>query len=358
MFEPQIPVDLRGFPKPLCTWAWAEDHLRVEDKVRKSVVFIGAETEHGFMPYGTGLLGIAISEDMGNSVVITAAHVVDSIPGDEVSIRINRIEGRAGTLKVKKQLKISFKDKAVDLVVLLVTIDPTIYDIYVIPLRVLDWNNLVEKYGTPGEGDEICVVGLYTTHFGQMRNMPIVRIGHIAAMPEEKVMTDRGGVHGWLIEAHSIAGLSGSPVFWNVPPVRFVEGKPQHLESGPVYLPIGILIGHHVIESKEDEIIVPQFQEPLETRTFDKEPGRSEERRTGFAVVLPIHHIFSIFESDEMRKILKEGAELSRKKSGYRPASAVPVLEVNLPSSDVNPNHREDFTSLLSAATRKREQER
>ena len=58
-----------------------------------------------------------------------------------------------------------------------------------------------------------------------------------------------------------------------------------------------------------------------------------------------------------MKKILKTNIEEIRKKSGYRPASAAPPLEIDLPDSDANPNHREDFNSLVSAAVRKREPE-
>ena len=239
--------------------------MRVDEKVRKSVVFIGVETERGFSPYGTALLELIIYEDMGNPVAVTARHVLDSIPGEFASIRVNRRDGSAATIKVAKGQSITFKDKAIDLAVLPISLNSVEYDTYLIPLQSSAWAWQIETFGEPSFGDEVCVVGLYTTHYGHTRNIPVARVGHIAAMPEEKVMTDRGYVVGYLIECHSIGGLSGSPVYWNVPQLRVLDGVIQKFDN-PQYVPLGILIGYHVIESKEDEIVVPQFQQAPEQR--------------------------------------------------------------------------------------------
>jgi hypothetical protein len=157
---------------------------------------------------------------------------------------------------------------------------------------------------------------------------------------------------------HSIGGLSGSPVFLNVPPVSYRNGQLTMIEKGPSYVPLGILIGYHVTELKIDQINVPAFQEPEDKREYGLDVDKSEERRTGFAVVLPIQNIYEIFESDMIMKIMKEGAEHVRKTSGYRPASvSLPSSETVPPASDENPTHREDFTRLVGAAARKREPE-
>ena len=63
-------------------------------------------------------------------------------------------------------------------------------------------------------GDQVITVGLFSAFEGKSRNVPLVRIGHIAMMAgDEQVPSKRFGpmtVH--LIEAHSMAGLSGAPV--------------------------------------------------------------------------------------------------------------------------------------------------
>lgn len=63
-------------------------------------------------------------------------------------------------------------------------------------------------------GDEVFFSGLFYPHSGTRRNIPIVRIGNVAALLEEPVL-NRNGVPMdlYLMESRSIGGLSGSPVF-------------------------------------------------------------------------------------------------------------------------------------------------
>jgi hypothetical protein len=77
-----------------------------------------------------------------------------------------------------------------------------------------------------GVGDEVFIVGLFRSHSGHERNRPIVRVGNIAAMRDEPVWTRYAGhTDAYLIEAMSIGGLSGSPVYVHMPPVRSIEGS-------------------------------------------------------------------------------------------------------------------------------------
>ena len=339
--------------------------MRVDERAYKSVVFIGAENERGFTPYGTAVVGAAQHEDQYFINLITALHVVQQIPGDYVTVRANRRDGSASCIKVHKAGILKITEPPLDIAIIPISLDPTIYDFFVVKLSWAYFKEIADKYGTPGLGDEVCIVGLYTTHYGHVRNIPTVRIGHVAGVSEELVMTDRGYVHGWLIECFSIAGLSGSPVFWSTA----VPGKEEKVESLPIneqhkqriYFPIGILIGCHVIESKEDEIVVPQYQTREEDRAAGMaEPRQVEQRRTGFAVVIPFYLLYHIFESDMMQQLFKKAADLQRQISGYKPASAKPpgfdASEGGDSPTDVNPNHREDFNQLLSkAATTKKD---
>jgi hypothetical protein len=324
--------------------------VRVEDRIRKSVVFIGIEGERGFVPLGTGFVCISVYEGLAATVIVTAEHVIQSISGDKVSVRLNRHSSPAEVVKINKTPHIVCKE--IDVAIFAYRIDPTIYDVAPFTLDRKKWEMDVEKIWKPGPGDEVSIVGLYTTHYGHVKNIPIVRIGHIAALPEEKVMTHRGYIHGYLIEPHSIAGLSGSPVFVNVPRSRVVNDEIE-IGLSPAYIMIGLLIGYHTIESREDEILVPQFQVSEEDREYIEASGRPEERRTGFGVVVPIEFVMAFFEGDMWMNSMKKSVEQHRREeSGYRPASAEPP-----PPSDSNdnPDHREDFESLLGKAARPKE---
>lgn len=90
-----------------------------------------------------------------------------------------------------------------------------------------------------GSGDEVFMTGLFVHVAGSTRNLPLVRTGNIAMMPNEPIPTGMGIMDAYLIEARSIGGLSGSPAF---------VGK-----GGSYYL-MGLMHGHWDIlpTSKED----------------------------------------------------------------------------------------------------------
>ena len=64
-----------------------------------------------------------------------------------------------------------------------------------------------------GVGDEVFIAGLFTRAIGQARNLPIIRMGTVAMMPDEKILFHKKMIDAYLIESRSIGGLSGSPVF-------------------------------------------------------------------------------------------------------------------------------------------------
>jgi hypothetical protein len=65
-----------------------------------------------------------------------------------------------------------------------------------------------------GIGDEVFAVGLFNQKWGNERNIPIMRTGIIASMPEEPLLGEIDTPYdAYLAELRSIGGLSGSPVF-------------------------------------------------------------------------------------------------------------------------------------------------
>jgi hypothetical protein len=74
-------------------------------------------------------------------------------------------------------------------------------------------------------GEEVFVTGLFRHHHGKRRSIPIVRVGNLAALDEEQVQTSIGLRDAYLIEARSLGGLSGSPVFLNLGTTRRIKGQ-------------------------------------------------------------------------------------------------------------------------------------
>ena len=96
-----------------------------------------------------------------------------------------------------------------------------------------------------GIGDEVFLIGLFSQHYGSQRNVPLLRVGNIAAMPEEPVqLRDGSMMDAYLVEARSIGGLSGSPVFVHLGFTRHVEGRVACALRGPSFFLLGLMHGH------------------------------------------------------------------------------------------------------------------
>lgn len=324
--------------------------MRVQDFIKKNVVFIGAETNGRFVPYGTGWWAYQAVYDLGFTFLVTANHVVGDIPGDSISIRVNRKEGGCDVLRIPKTQAILHPNSGNDIALLCYPIDTNIYDISITVLDRAQQEHQYETKQQPHTGDEVCAVGLYTSHYGAAKNIPVVRIGHIAAIPDEDVQTEFGSAQGYLVEIKSIAGLSGSPVFITVPPVRIHNGALQSLNHDAAYIGIGTLVGYHIVQTREDQISVPKFQGddlPEESKTG------ADERNTGFAVVIPIERLFEILEAPNIMKGLE--AEVEREKKKLHHPSSASHSEVALSSTiesvqSASAKHNEDFAFLQNAS--------
>ena len=337
--------------------------LRVTDEVRKTVVFVGIEANGSFLPLGTGLLALVEYEWNGNKgsyhFLVTAKHVIDQVSGSDFWIRVNRLSAPATSFRFAKSSVVAHPDPANDIAIAFVKIWEADFDRLHYPVGRELYEESKKRLVAPGVGDEVAIVGLYTSHYGQTKSLPVIRIGHIAAMPEEPVRTGAGYVEAYLVEVKSIAGLSGSPVYLNPPHLRARNGKIE-VQSGDALILIGILVGYHVVESAEDQIQVPKFQ-PAKTAGAGGSSPSIDERNTGFAVVIPIERIFEILETPDMKAKFEKTAADHFAKSGYRPASATAPENVSA-SGEKNAaptaqEHKAAFNSLLSAAAKTKKQD-
>jgi hypothetical protein len=133
-------------------------------------------------------------------------------------------------------------------------------------------------------GDEVFITGLFANYAGKLRNVPIVQVGNLAAYPEERIRVRLfGEMDVYLIEARSIGGLSGSPVFYNPGRVRVKNGAPLFATGLPFNF-MGIINGH--------------YRRDLETDDPDAEGGGEVEAlNTGIAIVVPVGKILNFINS-------------------------------------------------------------
>lgn len=294
--------------------------MRVPDEVRKCVAFIGADFGRARPLVGTcSFLGLG-DESWYYNYAVTAAHVIEGIrdaPGSNgmVYLRLNTREGGAKwAVSRVDQWVMHSTDPSVDVAVLpfgsLAGLDHLAY----LMTGALTAETIeIQRIGV---GEEVFLTGLFVNHSGTNRNIPIVRLGAIAAMPEEAVQTARGPMEAYLIEARSIGGLSGSPVFLHLGIVRFMDGGVKHAQSehGPFYL-LGLMHGHWQVTAPSSDAIDPD--------------GLHEETvNMGIGIVVPAAKIIEVLNEpvlkqprdDEMRQ--RAEASLPTPDSAARPRAA------------------------------------
>jgi hypothetical protein len=321
--------------------------MLVPDEIRKCVAFIGYRDQSG-MPRLAGtvfFIGKELDDiglpDRAAVYMVTAQHVIDKIrdKGGRGVVRLNMQGGKAVWADIDPSMFVSHPDhphiEAVDAAVAPVGLTDAV-DYMTVPTRMFVTDDRI-RTNRIGVGDEVFVSGLFWNHHGKDRNLPIVRVGNIAGMPEEKVETKKyGDVDAYLVEARSIGGLSGSPVFVHLGLTRVVDKAvkfAQGTDYGVFYL-MGVMQGHWDSNALLD---VDEFPE-------DDDLGR-ERVNMGIAIVTPINKVLEILEQPELKRHKQIVADATKK----RLAEDLPVADaVSEPSFT-----RDDFEQALRKVAKK-----
>ena len=298
--------------------------MRITDGVEKTIVFIGRSAPNGgpFIPYGTGFLVAFPHDEVMYQNIVTAQHVIDLIEGtDEILIRANTHNGTAKTIITQRKWWFSPLDK-VDLAFCPARLGPDVFDILHVSLDNILNDDTISKHNI-SVGDDIFICGMYLSRIGEARNLPIIRAGIISAMPSEMVRTEYGYHHVYLVEARSTAGLSGSPVFLQMAPFRFInENVRASSDAYPQYF-MGMVLGINKFSNPPELIeFLPPDLRSSEEKT-DNELERSIPLNTGIAVVLPVTYIVEAITNPQIMEHRRAATERARKRSGYVSHSAV-----------------------------------
>jgi hypothetical protein len=224
---------------------------RILDAFLEAVVYLYPSTpaaRDGEQVGGTGFL-IAYKSDVdertGAVYAVTNSHVIRE--GGSPVIRINLRAGGFDTVPLEPDDWHHHPDGDDIAVVDLGSLDFETYH-----YSLLDWKDMaltqerVNRHNI-GPGDEVCFVGRFKQFEGRARNLPTARFGNIAMMPIEPVRNERGiDQEAFLVEARSLSGFSGSPVFVIIPPLSF-----RGSQAAPGLRPelhmfvLGVDWGHH-----------------------------------------------------------------------------------------------------------------
>jgi hypothetical protein len=265
----------------------ADFNMRVPDSIRKCVVYLGIEIPDGdttkIIWGGTGFLVGMPSEKIPQATfgyLVTAHHVAIKFKGRDFFIRVNLKDGGSFNLKAPKDAVQWFfhpNDAAADVAVCRLT-PPDKVDFLGLPISMFLTEENRKAKGI-GIGNEVFITGLFAHHKGNAKNIPIVRMGNVAMISEERVLTkDYGQMEAYLIELRSTGGISGSPVF--------VVEEIDPLDS-KIHL-MGLIHGHWYIHP--ETIIDYTIQDA----------GTKAGINVGVAIVTPASKILDVLNCDDL----------------------------------------------------------
>lgn len=339
--------------------------VRVPDEILKTAVFLGRDTAKGREYGGTGYIvsweflrgeGGFTTEAQSTinasryplRFLVTAAHVAEKLDGFDFYVRANYRDGSLAEIKldcstVKWWYHPTERD-AVDAALMILPLD-TVESLDIVPIPVVMFarSDSIQQHNL-GIGDEIFIAGLFKNAKGTAKNIPILRVGNVAMMPQEKILfrvredEPEKPIHAYLGEVRSVGGLSGSPVFiretiqtrWGYSIAGGPVGNAARFVSGPFWF-FGSMIGH--------------WEAPI---SFGDIKG--ELRNFGIAPIVPCEKILEILVQEELTLVMDE---VHRKiQEHLQRENGTAILDDSF-VCEKEPFTKDDFESALMKATRK-----
>lgn len=270
--------------------------MRIPNEIRKCVAFLGYRNQDGiYCLAGTAFFISRSIEGTEHAFhyLITARHIINEIRdhrSNKICLRMNLASGSAVWIETPIEDWIYHPDEdEADVAVLRFNVPPEL-DHMTLPISMFITDQVLAD--DVGIGSEIFLAGLFASHHGQHRNIPIVRIGNIIAMPEEKVLTGLGYIDAYLVEARSLGGISGSPVFAAVPAFKTsqLETRLKFRHSHIFHL-IGLMHGHWNLYSDMG----------VDAATVEDIQGKTSVNM-GIAIVVPSSKILEVINQPVIRK--------------------------------------------------------
>jgi hypothetical protein len=302
---PRLVVDRRIGGVPQYSVAFddngSDSLFQVPPEFLKCVAFLCTKTK-GKLRWEATAFFVSVNYQNGleqHLYAVTAKHVIDGIREDghkKVHFRLNFSNKPADFMKSAiSDWWFHPTDAASDIAVLPVIL-PDDSDHLNLPAGVFFIRPELANYKRLDVGDQVFYTGLFWERPGAKKNLPIVRIGTIAAMPGEPIEMDEGPpMIGYLMEARSMGGLSGSPVFIDLGGTRILEsGDIQGLASPEYYL-IGIACAHW-------DVVKPE------------KPG--QDANMGIAIVTPASKLTETLNRPELQA-MRDKKERDSKKAHF-----------------------------------------
>jgi hypothetical protein len=299
-------------------WCWGdpdEVNMRLPDETKDCVCFLCVEQisagPERFRYIGTAFFVWVPSEapvEGGYIYLVTAKHCVERATHEgALYVRLNTRVGGVRHIQLTGEWLYP-EEEAVDVAVLPIDFPQDTYDYKCVDLNTLVVTDTIMQEYDIGIGDVLYMCGLFSLRSGTQRNIPILRTGIIAAMPDEPLQDADTGLEyrAYLAEVRSIGGVSGSPVF-----VALEHGRipnPQRILGRRVWL-LGLIRGHWDLRQSQAGPVAAQASEAV---------------NTGIALVTPSQEVYKLLmREDLIMERRREDRELRKRNA--------PTLDSNLP---------------------------
>jgi hypothetical protein len=270
--------------------------FRLTDEVQRCVLFFGLEGSRGTPVWGgTGF----VLDYEGCPHIVTCAHVARNLEHVPFYIGTNDHAGNAHNMRAEISGWFFHPDEGADLA-LVPTGIPTTADVAKLPTRHCATRRMLDQQGI-GPGCEVHAVGLFRLLTGKSRNLRVVHTGSISMMPDGETIPSSTGfgrvmqISGYLVEAQTLEGLSGAPVFarrnWAI------SGKNDEQRAYVVGDPVLMGIWQGSWEAPPGEVL-------------GKERPGASRFSYGMGIVIPTDRILELMQMSEVverrRKVMEQ----------------------------------------------------
>jgi hypothetical protein len=213
-------------------------------------------------------------------------------------------------------------------------------------------------------GADVAFLGLFSQHAGKLRNLPVARFGAVARLPQEPIAVlrpngSKESIDGYLVEARSWGGVSGSPAFWAHPYTQVVELTPPVQGNRAERRQADRRPRQKVHASRERQLLTllgvvsAHFDIPKQATTQGDLFGEVfTDVNAGMAVVTPAHLVRRLIDSEDVR----EEANEYRDEWATEMAATVDMVEITdtrTPSEEpVEGERSEEFNNFEDELTK------
>lgn len=281
--------------------------MRIPPEIINSVVFVGYRYDDAdgekLKLCGTGVV-VSVQEtpQAAYHYLVTDKHVLSDIEGKSQVIRANSATGGAALISYSGNWWTHPAGEFVDVAVC--PFDARGIDVAPFPAQSFLTDQTIYDFYV-GPGDEVSIIGLFTKLTGESKNIPVVRRGTVAMLPDQKIPSVKMGncvddMDGYLIEVRSVGGLSGSPAYVRAPVgVDYsVHNRSNVFRKAKVhfqgdYFLLGLCQSHWEIPAGERN----RIDLPSATKDGQKKP---DAINLGIAIVTPAKKILEVLNHPEL----------------------------------------------------------